>query len=115
MPEDDVGTNFKTDTIEGYYQEEVFSKGLTRENTIEKQIQIALYFYSRGFWHEFEYSVKGLISILPNDLRDKIIIPNHNITSDGVEVFYKIFTSIQKMLEKDTNMIYKKKFIKTYE
>ena len=105
----------KDDAFSGYYEEEVFSKGLSRENTIEKQVGIATYFYSKGLWDEFEYSVKAMLPLLPEQIRERITLPEHNTTLKGVEAYFNSFIKMQSELENNTNMIFKKKFVKTYE
>jgi hypothetical protein len=106
---------FKPDQFSGYYDEEVYSKGLTREQTIESHTNRILYFYSKGSWDDFEYAIKIMIPILPTIIKNKIEIPEHNTSNQGVQQHYDLFNEIQNSLENETNMIYKKKFIKTYE
>ena len=97
------------------YEEEVYSKGLSREDTIERQVRICTFNYSKGLWDEFEYSVHMLIALLPSELRKKIkILPIDSTTRQKIGEFYEQFINIQETLELDTNMIFKKKFIKTY-
>jgi len=98
-----------------YYMEETWSKGLTRENTLEKMIGKIAVHYSEGEWDEFEWGIKSLVTLLPKSIRDNIELPPHDIHPSGREEYYKCFVSIQEKLESDTNMIWKKKFIKTYE
>jgi hypothetical protein len=105
----------KPDNFSGYFEEEVYSKGLSREDTIESHIRRAIYFYSKGLWDEFEYSVKILITILPSALKEQMKELDHNTSSKGVQEHYNQFKEIQRCLEDETNMIFKKKFIKTYE
>jgi len=106
-------TNIKPDNL--YYSEETYSKGLSREDTLEFQIRIIVKYYSSGMWNEFEYSLKALYPLLPSLIRERVKPLKHNITPVGVEEHYQWFLNIQEMLENDTNMIWKKKFIKTYE
>ncbi|MBD3195205.1 MAG: hypothetical protein GF317_09130 [Candidatus Lokiarchaeota archaeon] len=98
---------------DAFYSEETYSKGLSREDTLEKQIRIITYFYSRGLWDEFEYSLKALLPLLPRVVREQFQALPHDINK--VEDHYNQFMDIQKLLESDTNMIWKKKFIKTYK
>lgn len=97
---------------DSFYSEETYSKGLSREDTLERQIRIITYFYSRGLWNEFEYSLKALIPLLPKLVRDQFKPLLHD--TNKVEDHYQQFMDIQEKLEADTNMIWKKKFIKTY-
>lgn len=110
-----MNDDIKLEPSTSYYEEETYTKGLSREETIEKQVRFAVYFYSRGEWHNFEYSVKMLVALLPRNLRDQLAIPEHNIQNNGTEEYYKLFIDIQTRLEEDTNLIFKKKFIKTYK
>ena len=105
----------RPDTFSGYYEEEVFSAGLSREDTIERQVRIVSDNYSKGEWDKFEYSLKMLISLLPSQLRNRYTVPQHKTDLEGIEKHYQLFIRIQEDLETDTNMIFKKKFIKTYE
>jgi len=105
--------SIKEDSV--YYSEETYSKGLSREDTLEFQIRTIIKFYSMGMWNEFEYSLKALYPLLPSLIRERFKPLKHNITPKGVEEHYNQFLDIQDMLESDTNMIWKKKFIKTYE
>ena len=98
-----------------FYEEETWSKGLSREQTLEKQTQLIAYNYSKGFWNEFEYSLKALIPLLPKQVRDEFPPLEHDITTEGVARHYKQFTDLQSYIEENTNMMYKKKFVKTYE
>jgi len=99
----------------GYYEEETYSKGLSREDTIERQVRIVSDNYSKGRWDEFEYSLKILIALLPSELRNRYTVPLHRTDQKSIEEHYQLFTRIQQDLEHDTNMIFKKRFIKTYE
>lgn len=103
------------DRIGKYYSEETYSKGLSREDTIEQQVRLIASFYSNSRWDEFEYGLKILIALLPQLIREKIRILSHDTTHIGVEKHYQQFLDIQKIIETDTNMIFKKRFIKTYE
>ena len=107
--------DIKEDTLDGVYEEETYSKGLNREETIERQIRIITFYYSKGLWDNFEYSVKALFSLLPTTIRERFAIPEHDITTEGRDKHFKLFIEIQRSLEEDTNMIFKRKFIKTYE
>lgn len=113
--EDEYTIDLKPDEIKGFYEEETYTKGLSREETIERQVRIASFFYSKGIWHEFEYSVKMLVALLPRALRDTFSIPDHNTKNEGIECYYNLFVNIQTKLEEDTNLIFKKKFIKTFK
>lgn len=99
----------------GYYEEETWSKGLSREDTLEKQIRFISYFYSKGLWNEFQYSLKILIPLLPKLIRDRFTPLPHAKSEEDIEQHYQQFLGIQTTLESDTNMIWRKKFIKTYE
>lgn len=99
----------------GYYEEETYSKGLNREDTIEGQIRTILFFYTRQQWPEFIHGVQIFYAVLPKAIRESIEPVDFSVTSDGVKTCYKKFIEIQNVLETDTNMIFKKKFIKTYE
>ncbi len=99
----------------GYYDEETWSKGLSREDTLEKQVRIIASFYSKGLWNEFQYSLKILIPLLPKLIRDRFTPIPHAKSEEDIEKHYQQFLDIQVALELDTNMIWKKKFIKTYE
>lgn len=103
--------NIRSDT---FYSEETYSKGLSREDTLEFQIRIIIKFYSTGQWDEFEYSIKALLPLLPSVIRNQFKPLKHNVTPTGVEEHYNQFLMIQDKLERDTNMIWKRKFIKTY-
>ena len=48
-------------------------------------------------------------------MRTKYPPLEHDTSAIGIEKHYKQFTDIQESLEMDTNMIFKKKFIKTYK
>jgi len=99
-----------------FYEEEVYSKGLSREDTIERQVRICTYFYSKGLWSNFEYGLHMLIALLPKDVRTCFKPIQIDVKSfDIINQHYKQFVQIQEALEVDTNMIFKKKFIKTYE
>jgi len=109
MSSDDI----KQDSF--HYNEETYSKGLSREDTLEKQIRMVVYYYSKGMWNEFEYSLKALIPILPSMIREQFPPLTRDITPSGVEKHYQQFCNINSKLESDTNMVWKKKFIKTFE
>lgn len=98
-----------------YYDEETWSKGLSREDTLERQVRIISTYYSKGDWNEFQYSLKILIPLLPSLLRERFMPLPHATDESDIDAHYKQFLAIQKALEEDTNMIWKKKFIKTYE
>lgn len=98
-----------------YYDEEVYHKPLTRENTLENQIWNITKAYTKGDWREFEYGVNALIPLLPKLVRDQFTPNEYDFSTIGIEKFYQLFTRIQVVLESDTNMIWKKKFIKTYD
>ena len=95
--------------------EETWTKGLTREQTLEKQIQQIAYNYGMGLWDNFEYSLRALHPLLPKKVRDQFKPLEHDISIEGVEEHYQQFTEIQAFIEDNTNLIWKKKFIKTYE
>ncbi|RLF56053.1 MAG: hypothetical protein DRN27_09950 [Thermoplasmata archaeon] len=97
------------------YNEETFRKGLNREDTLEGQIRNIVFFYSRMKWHEFEYSLKALFPLLPSPVREHFEILKHDVSVTGVEKHFKQFMEVQSFLESDTNMVWKKRFIKTYE
>lgn len=97
-----------------YYDEEVYRKPLDREDTLERLFRIAAYHYSKGEWHEFEYSLKIIIPFLPKGIRERFIPLVHDITNEGIEDHYQQFLKIQEMIESDTNMIWKKRYIKTH-
>jgi hypothetical protein len=106
----------KEDELDGYYEEETYTKGLSREDTIERQVRICAFYYSRGLWNEFEYSLKMLIALLPKELRERLSTLQIDTSSkEIIEKHFKRFVEIQETLELDTNMIFKKKFIKTYQ
>ena len=98
-----------------YYEEETWTKGLTREQTLEKQIQQIAYNYSMALWDNFEYSLKALHPLLPKQVRAKFKPLKHDISPEGREDHFKQFIEIQAFIEEETNLIWKKKFIKTYE
>jgi len=98
-----------------YYLDEVYAKGLNREDTIEKQIRKTVDAYSEGEWDKFEYSIKALIALLPTQIRIKFKPLQHDTTKEGIEDHYKQFIKIQETLEQETNMIFKKRYIKTYQ
>lgn len=98
-----------------YYDEEVYRKTLTREETLEKQIGFITLCYSKGSWREFEYGIKGLIVLLPRLVREQFTPLRYDPSPSGIEQHYQQFLEINEKLESDTNMIWKKKFIKTYE
>lgn len=100
---------------EPYYEEEVYHKGLSREETIERQNRIVGDNYSNGRWASFEYSLKILIAFIPKELRETLEKLDHDVTDIGIERHYQQFVLIQKKLQDDTNMIFKKKFIKTFK
>lgn len=103
------------DENQPYYEEETWSKGLSREHTLERQTQLIAYSYSKGLWDEFEYSLKALIPLLPGKVREAFKPLDHDVTTSGVEEHYQQFTDIQTFIEDNTNMMWKKKFVKTYE
>jgi len=98
-----------------FYDEETYSKGLNREDTLEYQNRIIANFYSRGLWDEFEYSLKALLPLLPQGIRIQFESLQHDTSIDGIERHYQMFYDIQDKMESDTNMIWKKKFIKTFQ
>lgn len=100
---------------DAFYSEETYSKGLSREDTLEGHIRLIKDAYTRMLWHEFEYGVKVLLTLLPTGIRNDFSPLQHDVSTEGVERHYQQFLKIQKSLEDDTNMIWKKKFIKTYE
>lgn len=104
----------KSDTL-NYYEEETYSKGLSREDTLEYHIRNIASNYSYQKWDEFEYGIKILIPLLPKDVRIQFKPLDHDITPSGVERHYQLFNDIQSKIEADTNMIWKKRFIKTYD
>ena len=74
-------TNSEFDIKEdSFYSEETYSKGLSREDTLERQIRIITYFYSRGLWDEFEHSLKALIPLLPKVVREQFTPLPHDKT-----------------------------------
>lgn len=97
------------------YNEETWTKGLSREDTLEGQIRSISKFYSNGKWQEFQYSLKILIPLLPSKLRDRFKPLPHAKEESEIEKHYQQFSEIQKAIEEDTNLIWHKKFIKTYE
>lgn len=97
------------------YDEETYSKGLSREDTLEGQIRTCIAFYSRQEWHNFEFSLKALLLLLPYEIRKQFTPLQHDVSIYGVEKHYIQFLKIQNKLEKDTNMVWKKRFVKTYE
>lgn len=104
------------DQFEGaYYNEETYSKGLSREDTLESQIRAIAFFYSRMMWSEFEYAIKILLTMLPKEVRVQFKPLEIDTTPAGVEKHYQFFKNMQEKIEADTNMIWKKKFIKTYK
>jgi len=99
-----------------YYEEEVYSKGLSREDTIEKQVRICAYYYSKGLWVNFEYGLHILIALLPKEVRKQFTpIQIEAKSFEIINKHYEQFVNIQEALESDTNMIFKKKYIKTFE
>jgi len=98
-----------------YYDEETYTKGLSREDTLEKQIRLIAYHFSKGLWDEFEYSLMILLPMLPKDVRTEFRPLKHDTSPDGIDQHYNQFQTIQEKIESDTNMIWKKRFIKTYE
>jgi len=100
---------------DSFYDEETYSKGLNREDTLEAQIRLIASYYSKGLLDEFEWSLKALLPLLPKGVRDRFKPLQHDVGSEGVERHFQMFLEIQVFLESDTNMIWKKKFIKTYE
>lgn len=105
----------QVDQLEGYYDEETWSKGLSREETLERQIRLIAFYYSKGMWNEFQYSLKILLPLLPAGVREMFEPETHATDEKGIEIHYKQFTDINVLLESDTNLIWKKKFVKTYE
>lgn len=106
----------RNDEIETpYYSEETYSKGLSREDTLEKQFRLIAFHYSKGLWDEFEYSLKIIIPFLPKEIRGQFTPLKHDTSDSGLEKHYQQFLDIQDKIESDTNMIWKKRFIKTYE
>ena len=106
----------KIENDDSYYDEETYSKGLSREDTIEKQVRLVAYHYSKGMWTQFEYSLHMLIALLPRDVRTRfkpIYIDAKSF--DVISKHFEQFVDIQLALEEDTNMIFKRKFIKTFE
>jgi len=97
------------------YEEETYSKGLSREDTLEAQIRFVVRAYSEGKWGDFERGVKALHVLLPSEVRQKFDTLDENLSPEGVEKHYKFFEKIQDTIETETNMIWKRKFIKTYE
>ena len=100
---------------QSFYEEETWSKGLSREHTLEKQTQMIAYNYSKGLWDNFEYSLKALIPLLPEKVRMSFKPLDHDVTAKGIELHYQQFIAIQSFIEGNTNMMFKKKFVKTYE
>jgi hypothetical protein len=101
--------------VSPYYEDEVYTKPLSREDTLEKQIWFIAYSYSNGRWREFEYGLKALYPLLPFKVRTQFSILKFDPSPEGVEKHYQMFLEIQEKIEKDTNMIWKKRFVKTYE
>jgi len=100
----------------GFYEEETYSKGLSREDTIEQQVRLCMYFYSRGFFKEFQYSLRMLIALLPKEVRNKFEILDHDTsTASKIDIHFNQFIDIQEALEVDTNMVFKRKFVKTFK
>jgi len=98
-----------------FYSAETYSKGLSREDTLERQIRLIAYHYSKGMWDDFEYSLKALIPLLPKGVRERFPPLEHDVSQNGIEKHFKQYNDIQSCLESDTNMIWKKRFVKTYE
>lgn len=106
----------KTDELASYYEEETYSKGLSREDTIENQVRICAFQYSKGQWMLFEYSLHMLIALLPKEIRDKFkLIPVNIDSNEEIIKHYQQFVDIQEELEVNTTMIFKKKSIKSYQ
>jgi len=108
----------KQDQFDGdgsYYDEETYSKGLSREDTLEAQIRFIVRAYSKGMWGDFERGVKVLHLLLPNEVRKKFSTMDEDLSPEGVQEHYKLFEKIQNTIETETNMIWKRKFIKTFE
>lgn len=103
------------DQLGDYYEEETWSKGLSREETLERQIRLIAFYYSKGMWNEFQYSLKILLPLLPAGVRELFTPEEHATDEKDIEKHYQQFTDIQVLLESDTNLIWKKKFVKTYE
>ncbi len=99
------------------YSEEVYSKGLDREDTLEGQIRSIINYYSRMEWHNFEYSLKALYPLLPVKLVEEYgLVPlKHDVSVTGVENHYQEFVRLQTLIETKTNMTWKKRFVKTFE
>jgi len=100
---------------EAGFLEEQWSKGLSREDTLERQIRTIVYYYSKGLWDEFEYGIKALYPLLPGKVREQFLPLEHDTSSIGIQKHYDYFLTIQKKIEDDTNMIWRKRFVKTYE
>jgi len=98
-----------------YYGEEVYIKPLSREDTLEKQIGFIAHSYSRGIWNDFEHGLKALFTLLPKGVREQFTPLEFDPSDEGIEKHYQQFLEIQDKIESDTNMIWKKRFIKTYE
>lgn len=97
------------------YEEETYSKGLNREDTLEHQIRIITNNYNNGKLAEFEWSIKALLPLLPKKIRVQFTPLPHDTSEECVEQHYQMFLNIQIKLEDDTNMVWNKKFIKTFE
>lgn len=105
----------KTGGSDSSYEEEVYRKPLSREETLERQTGLITFYYSKGDWDSFEYAIKAMFPLLPKDIRDQLPSLDHNITRKGVEDHYQQFITIQELLESDTTMLWNKRFIKTFE
>jgi hypothetical protein len=97
------------------YEDEVYTKPLTREETLEKQMQLIAYCYTKGWWREFEYGIKILLPLLPFKVRTQFKTLEYDTSKEGVQNHYDLFVKINEKIESDTNMIWKKRFIKTYK
>jgi hypothetical protein len=98
-----------------YFEEETYSKGLSREDTLEKQFRIIMYHYSKGLWHEFEYSLKIILPFLPKVVRTQFKPLKHDVSIEGIEQHYEQLLKMCEKIESDTNMIWKMKKITTFE
>jgi len=100
---------------DGAYFEETYRKKLSREETLEGQIRQISYFYSRGMFKEFEYALRMLIALLPTDVKKEFPYLKLDYSNEGVEKHFQQFIDIQDYLENNTNMIWNKKFVKTFK
>ena len=104
-----------TNEDSSFYEEETWTKGLSREDTLEKLFRIAAYHYSKGEWDYFEYTIKILITFLPSIIRKQFKPLVHDTSEPGLEQHYEQFLNIHTKIEDDTNMIWKKRWITTYK